>query len=107
MLMLTDHHEILDLSPTLEYRSHHRNALLRTVVRWLLGEEAETLTYEGGTLSWNGNSGYWRACSRRLSELATSEVAAHFSMMRDSAEQRVLIEYRPPGAGAQDYRRWY
>jgi hypothetical protein len=105
MLTLTDDQEMLDLSPTLEYR-RHRNAP-RTLVRWLPGQEAETLTYEGGILSWNGNSDYWRVCSRRLSELATSEIAAHLSMMRDSADQRVLIGYRPPGAGPQDHRRWY
>jgi len=104
VLTLAEHENRLDLSPLLEYRA---SAALPTVAQRLLGEEPEALTYENGILSWNGNSGYWRACARQLAELATSEVPAHLSMMCDSEEQRVLAGFRPSGAEPRDPRRWY
>jgi hypothetical protein len=106
ILTLGDGEDLLDLSPVLEYR-FDRNAPSRTVVRWLGGEDIETLTYDDGTLSWNGSGRFWSACSRRLTELADTKVASHLSIFRDTADQQVLIGYRPPGAGAPDYRRWY
>lgn len=106
LMKLGDDRDLLDLSLCLEYR-WDRNAPSRTVVRWLTGEDAETLTYEGGTLWWSGNGGYWCECSRRLTELADGEVAAHIALLRDTADQQVLIGYRPSGADPQNGRQWY
>jgi len=99
ILALAEDMKKLDLSAALEYR-WDANAP-RTVLRRLRGQKEETLEYALGVLSWNGNSEYWRKCSRRLMELAQGEVATHLPMMDAKADRQVLIGYRLPEWWAQ------
>jgi hypothetical protein len=102
ILTLAEDKKKLDLSSALEYR-WDANAP-RTVLRRLRGKREETLKYGFGVVSWNGNGEYWRICSRRLMELAQSEVATHLPLMRDTADRQVLIGYRLPEWWAQTAR---
>ena len=102
ILTLGEGKKKLDLSSALEYRWDLKAP--RTILRRLSGDKEETLKYAFGVVSWNGNREYWRTCSRRLMELAQSEVATHLSMMRDTADRQVLIGYRLPEWWAQTRR---
>jgi len=105
ILTLAEDRKKLDVSPTLEYRWDAKAP--RTILRRLRGEKEETLKYAFGVVSWSGNREYWRTCSRRLMELAESEVATHLQMMRDTADRQVLIGYRLPEWWAQTPRRLF
>ncbi|MGD0741437.1 MAG: hypothetical protein ABR957_17745 [Terracidiphilus sp.] len=103
ILTLSEGTKKLDMSSALEYRWDPEAP--QTILRRLRGGKEETLRYEFGVVSWNGNREYWRMCSRRLMELAQSEIATHLSMMRDTADRQVLIGYRMPEWWARTPRR--
>lgn len=98
--------DVLDLSSVLEYRWDPK-APERTVLHRLRDGDSETLIYEGNELSWNGNGEYWKDCSVKLERLGDSTDASQMSMMRDTADQQILIGFRPPTASPNTHKTWY
>jgi hypothetical protein len=106
ILTLAREGDVLDLSSVLEYRWDPK-APERTVLHSLRDGDTEALIYEGNELSWSGNAEYWKDCSIKLKQLGNSTEASQMAMMRDTADQQVLIGFRPLTAGPKTHKTWY